>query len=300
MCASPRSAQPLRARRPAVGIGVDDQLGAAAQRGSLAESMSPRITSGPSPPRDRVGAAVDPDQDRVARPRCRRAAPAGRARGRSPRTTISTCRSRKRVRVSGKSIAPESRPPSSRRWAIVFSAKSCSARSIRARWRSGRSQLLGLEAAAPPRPPSLRGDRASVDLEPLAVREQLEQLGPRRRSAAPRRERASAVPCSGSVPSDERRDVEGRARPRRRSAPRPRSGRGCGDRSPRCRRARGASPDPSCGARGARFRGSRCRWRSPSRESLCRHRRADCCESLGGSGRLEELAGVPIGGLVAI
>ena len=126
MCSSPSSLEPLAPGRAAVGVGVDDQLGAAAQRlvagrVHVAEDhvgLQPRLEH-------RVGAAVDGDDQRahvadVGAQRLQVAAVVGRRGRRS-----ATWRSRKRGprRREARSL-PVSSSPSSRTCAIVFSANS--------------------------------------------------------------------------------------------------------------------------------------------------------------------------------
>ena len=221
--------------RAAVGIGVDDQLRPGPQR-----LLAGRVHVA----EDEVGLVALLD-DRVRRRRRRRSAPAARrgCRRRSarrsfgwsvPRTTISACRSRKTVRVSGKSIVPESSSPSSRMWDIVFSVKSCSAWSIRRRC----SSSSRASSSTSSRRPSATTSPADPDRRPRRAprspsRERSNSAGPFTSiSGTPARTRVSG-PAFGIAAVRRGRDVDDRPHAARRPAPRPRSGRGCGGRSRR-------------------------------------------------------------------
>ena len=125
----------LRPGRATVRIGVDDQLGARAKRGvarrvHVAQDhvrLAARLE-------ERVRPAVNADQHRLDVADVRRAAPAGPCGRCVPahhdqRVAVAE----PRPRPAGSRSRPARSAPSSRRWAIVFSAKSMRASSIRAR-----------------------------------------------------------------------------------------------------------------------------------------------------------------------
>ena len=180
--------------------------------------MSPRTMSGLSPA-SRIASAPPstPDQDRAARRGCRRAGRAGPGGRSCPRTTIRTWRSRNSVRVRRQlDSAPPSSSPSSRTWAIVFSANAASASSIRWRWsESCSASSVGVQHAARREHRPVAADLAAHDHHRIAVLKLLEQ---RRRGrvdqahAGPRQEQRAGVRIA---PGGGRRDVDDRPHPGR-------------------------------------------------------------------------------------
>ena len=185
----PQALEALAPGRAAVGVGVDDQLGAAAQRlvagrVHVAEDhvrLQPRLE-------DRVGAAVDADEQRphVADVGAQRAQVL--AVGRSPRTTISTWRSRNAVAgrreldAAGEQLA-----------LLADVRRSCSRRTRRAPRRSARAARESCSASSSASEHAARRERPSRCGEPRRRRP-----SPGRRPAAPRRAapraRRSAAP----------------------------------------------------------------------------------------------------------
>ncbi len=153
--------QPLAAGRAAVGIGVDDQLGAAGAAPRRRPSPCRRGSRPASAPlRARRRRRRRRRRSAAARRGCRRAAPSGRGGGGRRGRRSGRGGRGSEARVGGKSMLPVSRSVSSRTWATVFSANSASASSIRSRCSCiSRSSSATREDAAARRPPRRRRGR---------------------------------------------------------------------------------------------------------------------------------------------